>query len=147
MAFSSKQEPRGGRSSHSTLAEINVTPLVDVMLVLLIIFMVTAPLIKHGVSVNLPKTDAGALREPHEPFLLTINAKQQVLLNGTEIPKGTLGDKLQALAATTPDASVYIQADASLPYGVVAEVLSEVSKAKIGKVGLVTTPGAKSGRF
>lgn len=141
MAFS------GGKSHHSsdrsltTLAEINVTPLVDVMLVLLIVFMVSAPLMQQGVQVNLPKANAGTLNDTPEQITLVVNKNREILLNGNTLPRGTLLGRLEAMAAAKPEIEVFIQADQGVAYGFIAQVIAEVKRAKINRVGLVTEPG------
>lgn len=125
----------------TTLAEINVTPLVDVMLVLLIVFMISAPLMQQGVQVNLPKAKAESLNEAPEQIVLTVEKNHSIRLNGSFIPRGTLGEKLAAIAEAKPDIQVYIRADAELSYGYIARVMAEVKRSKINRVGLVTEPG------
>lgn len=135
-------QPSGSkRGTTTTLAEINVTPLVDVMLVLLIIFMISAPLMQSGVSVDLPKTSAATLTEPKDPILIVLNKSREITIGKAPIDKGTLRAKLEAIAAARPDAEVFLQADQSVPYGFVAQVMAEVKRAKINRVGLVTEPG------
>lgn len=131
------QTPRGGRVS---LSEINVTPLVDVMLVLLIVFMVSAPLLQQGVDVNLPKADAGSLSQSDQPTILTIKANQNIELDQKSYNLSTLTDKLSALSIAKPNLQVLVQADESVSYGIVAKVMAQVKKAKIHRVGLVTAP-------
>jgi biopolymer transport protein TolR len=144
MAMSVMPTPgsSGARSTPSALAEINVTPLVDVMLVLLIVFMISAPLMQQGVQVDLPKANAGALSDVPDQLVLTVSKGHQVAINGAVIRPGSLRDKLQAVADAKPDVQVFIQADQSVPYGFVAQVMAEVKQAKITRVGLVTEPGA-----
>jgi biopolymer transport protein TolR len=136
----------GGRGTPTVLAEINVTPLVDVMLVLLIIFMVTAPLLQQGVQVDLPKAEAGNLGEIPGQIDLVIDRSERILLNNQVVPRAALGDRLDALASQRPDIAVYIQADAAIPYGTVAQILSEVRKTRIHHVGLVTEAPEKKRR-
>jgi biopolymer transport protein TolR len=138
----------GSRSSTpSTLAEINVTPLVDVMLVLLIVFMISAPLMQQGVQVDLPKANAPSLSEVPDQLVLAIKKGGQLALNGKTVDKGTLRVRLQAIASVKPDVQVFIQGDQGVPYGIVAQVMSEVKQAKISRVGLVTEPGQDNGGF
>jgi biopolymer transport protein TolR len=120
------------------LAEINVTPLVDVMLVLLIVFMVSAPLMQQGVQVDLPRTAAGALNEAQDPVVISITKKREIAFNGTTIEGGTLRTRLEAMAQAKPDIQILIQGDQGVPYGVVAQVMAEVKRAKIHRIGLVT---------
>ncbi len=142
MAFSQPQASSGNRATPTTLAEINVTPLVDVMLVLLIVFMISAPLMQQGVQVDLPKTNAGAMSEVPDQLVLTVSKVKQVSINGNVIKPGTLRAKLEAVAEAKPDVQLFIQADQSVPYGFVAQVMGEAKQAKITRVGLVTEPGA-----
>lgn len=132
---------RPGRTSQAALAEINVTPLVDVMLVLLIVFMISAPLMQQGVQVDLPKANAGSLNDPPEQLVLVVNRSKQISINGNLVQSGTLMKKLEAVAAVKPDIEVFIQADQNVPYGFIAQVMAEVKRAKINRVGMVTEPG------
>jgi biopolymer transport protein TolR len=140
MAF----KPAASTSASSiptTLAEINVTPLVDVMLVLLIVFMVSAPMMQQGVQVDLPKANATALNEVPDQLVLVVSKSKGIQINGNVIEQGTLSRKLQAIAAVKPDVQIYIQADQTVPYGYIAQVMAEVKQARISHVGLVTQPG------
>jgi biopolymer transport protein TolR len=128
-------------STPTTLAEINVTPLVDVMLVLLIVFMISAPLMQQGVQVNLPKAKAESLNETPDQIMLTVEKNHQIKLNGSSIPRGSLMEKLTAIAEAKPEIQVYIRADQDLPYGYIARIMAEVKRSKINRVGLVTEPG------
>jgi biopolymer transport protein TolR len=134
----------GRLSAPSALAEINVTPLVDVMMVLLIIFMVSAPLMQQGVQVDLPKANAGSLSEVPEQLVLVVTGSRQIQINGNTVAPGTLFRKLQAIQAARPDVQVFIQADQNVPYGFIAQVMAEVKQAKIQRVGLVTQSGENS---
>lgn len=123
------------------MAEINVTPLVDVMLVLLIVFMISAPMMQQGVHVDLPKANAGSLDEIPDQLVLVVNRNKEVLINERVVERGSLGRKLSAVASVKPNVQVFIQADTGVPYGFVAQVMAEVKRAKISRVGLVTQPG------
>jgi biopolymer transport protein TolR len=125
----------------STLAEINVTPLVDVMLVLLIIFMVAAPMMQQGIQVDLPKANAGTLNDVPDQLVLVVTKSRHVTINGNVIEPGSLGERLQAISSVKPDVQVFIQADQTVPYGFIAQVMGEAKRAKINHVGLVTEPG------
>lgn len=129
-----------GRASRTptTLAEINVTPLVDVMLVLLIIFMVSAPLMQQGIQVDLPKASAPSLDDQQEQIVLVVTSDKRLLINKNEVPTRGLRAKLAAIYANKPVKEIFIQADQSVPYGFVAQVMVEVKRAGISKVGLVT---------
>jgi biopolymer transport protein TolR len=124
------------------LAEINVTPLVDVMLVLLIVFMISAPLMQQGIQVDLPKTAATNLTEVPEQVTLVVNRSRQISLGGRTLAPGALRSQLEAMSTARPDIQVTVQADQSLPYGYVAQVMAEIRQAKIYRVGLVTEPSA-----
>ena len=129
-----------GRKGKVSLAEINVTPMVDVMLVLLIIFMVSAPLMQQGIEVNLPKADAGSINQSEDPVILSIKANQMIEIEHHTYSMTTLTDKLSALAIAKPNLQVLVEADQSVPYGVVAKAMAQVKKAKIHRVGLITAP-------
>ena len=137
MGMNPSQARRGARVS---LSEINVTPLVDVMLVLLIVFMVSAPLMQQGVEVNLPKADAGSLTQTDEPIVLAIKSNHDIELDRKNYSLPALREKLSALAIAKPNLQVLVQADQAVNYGTVAKVMAEVKKAKIHRVGLVTAP-------
>ena len=129
-----------GRRGRTSLAEINVTPLVDVMLVLLIVFMVSAPLLQQGVEVNLPKANAGSLPQSEEPIVLSIQSDRSITLDEKPYSMAALGEKLSSLALSRPNLQVLVQADQAVNYGLVARVMAAVKKAKITRVGLVTAP-------
>lgn len=122
------------------MSEINVTPLVDVMLVLLIMFMVTAPLMQQGIEVDLPKTSASGVEVNDEPFLLVIAANGQITAAKNPIKVDALRPKLQAIFKNRKNKQVYIQADRKVDYGLVAEVMAEVRAAGVYNIGLVTLP-------
>ncbi len=142
MGFSTN---RGG--TQTTLAEINVTPLVDVMLVLLVVFMISAPLMQQGVQVDLPKANATTLSEVPDQITLVVNRSRQILMNGKELPQGTLRARLEAISSAKPNVEVFIQADQSVAYGYIAQVMAEVKRARINRVGLVTEPGDANARI
>ena len=119
------------------MAEINVTPLVDVMLVLLIIFMVTAPLLTAGVPVNLPQSKAGALKQDKEPVTVSIEKSGQIFIGEDEIAADALPDRFADLAKGEPP-QVYLRADRGLDYGAVMQVLGELNRAGLNKVALVS---------
>lgn len=130
----------GNRQSRvpTTLAEINVTPLVDVMLVLLIIFMVSAPLMQQGIQVDLPKAAATTLDDQQEQVVLVITKDKRLMINKNEFPVVGLRTKLAAIYANKPTKEIFIQADQNVAYGFVAQIMAEVKRAGIAKVGLVT---------
>jgi biopolymer transport protein TolR len=120
------------------MAEINVTPLVDVMLVLLVIFMVTAPMMQMGIDVNLPKVKAKSVDVAEEKLVLTVNAAKEIYLNKSRLPLTDLGIKLEQIFASRIEREVYLRADKSVPYGFVVEVMAEVRKAGVDKLGMIT---------
>ena len=132
----------GGRGApgRTTMSEINVTPMVDVMLVLLIIFMVTAPLIQQGVKVNLPEAKAAPVEATEKKLVLSIDAQKRVFLGDAEIALEDLEAKLQANAKAQADKEVYLHADRDIPYGVVVEVMAAAQRAGISNVGMITDP-------
>ncbi|HVC54696.1 MAG TPA: protein TolR [Stellaceae bacterium] len=119
------------------MSEINVTPLVDVMLVLLIVFMVTAPLLTVGVPVDLPQTAAPPINEPKEPLTITVNREGAVYIQDTSVPIDSLVERLQAITNNNPDAVLYVRGDKDINYGRVLEVMSLVTAAGFHKVSLV----------
>jgi biopolymer transport protein TolR len=122
----------------SLVSQINVTPLVDVMLVLLIIFMVTAPILQQGVEVNLPKVKAAALPGEEQQFVVSITRGDEIYLNDTKLSAAELTGKLQAIAAERPDRQVFIRADEQVPYGEVIRTMAAIKAAGIENVGMVT---------
>ena len=135
-----------GSRTPTTLSEINVTPLVDVMLVLLIIFMVSAPLMQQGIQVDLPKTKSPALSEQEKQIVLVIKSSGAVEINKHDIALSSLTEKLRAIYAKKEKKEIYIQADRSVPYGAVASIMAQVQAAGIIRIGLVTEPKDKSSR-
>ena len=119
-------------------SQINVTPLVDVMLVLLIIFMVTAPIIQQGVEVNLPKVKAQALPGKEEQFIVSITRNRDVYLNDTRISPEQLSEKLRAISVERPNRQVFLRADDAVPYGEVVRTMAAIKAAGIEDVGMVT---------
>ncbi|MGO9057127.1 MAG: protein TolR [Candidatus Binataceae bacterium] len=131
MAFEAGQ--RG-----SLVSQINVTPLVDVMLVLLVIFMVTAPIIQQGVEVNIPKVRAAALKGEEQQFVVSITRDKQLYLNDSRMTNDELTQKLAAISAERPDRQVFIRADEEVPYGEVIRTMAAIKAAGIQNVGMVT---------
>ncbi|MDR2861326.1 MAG: biopolymer transporter ExbD [Syntrophobacterales bacterium] len=127
-------------SGHRPMADINVTPLVDVVLVLLIIFMVAAPMLQMGIDVNLPKVTAKSVDVTEEKLVLTIDNNRQIFLNKTLLSLQELKTKLEAIFQDRIDREVYMRADRDVPYGFVVEVMSEIRKAGVDRLGMVTEP-------
>lgn len=128
---------RGHRGSYRPMAEINVTPLVDVMLVLLIVFMITAPLLTVAVPVDLPETQAQSIRQDKEPLVISINAKGDVFLQDTKSSLKVLVAKLKAITGANPDARIFVRGDRNIDYGRIMEVMGTISAAGYKKVALV----------
>ena len=128
------------------ISQINVTPLVDVMLVLLIIFMVTAPILQQGVTIDLPKVAAGPLSGEEEQLVVNVTKSGQVLLNDTPLELDQLTEKLRAIAAARPDRQLFVRADQAVPYGQVMRTMGAVRAAGLTRVGLVTEPSAPERR-
>ena len=123
---------------NKTISQINVTPMVDVMLVLLVIFMITAPLLKVGVPINLPKTKAKALPEDQAPLSVTINKEEKIFVQNTEISLEKLIPKLVSISKNRNDRKIFIRADEVLSYGKVVEVMAIITSAGFNKIALVT---------
>ncbi len=135
---------RRGRGRRGALAEINVTPLVDVMLVLLIIFMISAPLLTSGVQVELPKTEAGAMQDQAEPITLTVKANGQIFVSENEIPFASLKPRLERLSRAGYDKPIYVRADGKASYEVVAQVMAALQGGGFTKINLITDTGGPS---
>ncbi|MEJ2689163.1 MAG: protein TolR [Deltaproteobacteria bacterium] len=129
-----------GRGKKTLVSEINVTPLVDVMLVLLIIFMVTAPMLTQGLDVNLPETTAKALPQKEDPVTVTINKKQQIFLNKIKVDQQLLQQQLGNLASKGKDRPIFLNADREVPYGTVVSVMADIKAAGFDKLGMITKP-------
>ena len=135
MAVDSSSQRNG-----STISQINVTPLVDVMLVLLVIFMVTAPIIQQGVQVNLPQAKAGAIPGKEEQLVVAITRSGKIYLNDNPMTLAELGLKLRAIRQLRQDREVYLRADQDVRYGIVMRTIAEIKQAGIEKLGMVTRP-------
>jgi len=131
---------RRNDNGNKPLAEINVTPLVDVVLVLLIIFMVTAPMLQMGIDVNLPRVKAKSINVSEEKLVLTINGKQEIYINEFKTTLPDLSAKLESIFKSRTDRELFMRADKEVPYGYVVQVMSEVRKAGIDKLGMITEP-------
>ena len=121
------------------MAEINIVPLVDVVLVLLVIFMVTAPMLYRGMDINLPRSSSNTIK-PEERVVLTVERDRRVYVDKELIPLAQLPQKMDALRRKNPDVSVFLRADQDVPYGTVVQVMDSVKKAGIVKLGMVTDP-------
>lgn len=132
----------GGNNSRSRMAlsEINVTPLVDVMLVLLIMFMVTTPLMQQGIDVDLPKTSSTGIQATEEPLIMVISADKRITISKQRMELSTLKDRLVAIFQNRDNKQIYIQADKNVDYGTVAEVMAEARAAGVYNISLVTLP-------
>jgi len=128
-------------NSDRLMSDINVTPFVDVMLVLLIIFMVTAPMMVQGVNVDLPEADAEPMTTDTEPLMLSIDADGRVYINDVPVEVGFLRDKLDKIMESRGSRELYLRADRRIPYGVVVRVMAEIQAAGVDNLGLVTVPG------
>jgi biopolymer transport protein ExbD len=137
VAFSLPPSGEAGEDRYQPLAEINVTPMVDVMLVLLIIFMVTAPLLTVGVPLDLPKTKASAITEPKPPVILSLNRAGEVFIGDERIDPGDLAERLSGLAAEDPTRIVYVRGDQTISYAQLMDALGMVNRAGFAKVSLV----------
>ncbi len=127
-----------GRERRRPMSEINVTPMVDVMLVLLIIFMVTAPLLTVGVTVDLPKTKAAAIPGEDEPLAVSIDGEGRIFLQDTEMELAGLAPRLLAITGNNPDVRIFVRGDKNIDYGRVMQVMGTVNAAGFRKVALVT---------
>lgn len=130
----------GSSNNRSSMSEINVTPLVDVMLVLLIIFMVTAPMMQQGIDIDLPETAASGMETSDEPFILSIQSNNKLYVAKEEVQLKGLRKKLKAIFKTRPNKQIYLKADKSVNYELVAKALAEIRAAGIYNIGLVTLP-------
>ncbi|MDA8415103.1 MAG: protein TolR [Desulfobacteraceae bacterium] len=134
----------GGRNDNrGIMAEINVTPLVDVMLVLLVIFMVTAPMMQQGVQVNLPKANTKAMTPQDEAVVVSVDKNGKTFINRDEIPASDLRDRLSSMFANREKKEVFLKADAGVPYGEVVRAMADIKGAGIERLGMVTEPAAK----
>jgi biopolymer transport protein TolR len=145
MSVGARKSGRGRRGvpRYGAMADINMTPFIDVMLVLLIIFMVAAPLLTSGVAVDLPQAKAGALNVDQKPIALSINDQGQLFLMDEPIADTDLVGKLQGLAGGSTDQRIYLRASKTVTYGRVAEIMGAVTTAGFKKVALVTEPDNK----
>jgi biopolymer transport protein TolR len=129
----------------TTISQINVTPLVDVMLVLLVIFMVTAPIIQQGVQVNLPQAKAAAIPGADELLVVSIAKNGKIYLNDNVMTLDELGAKMRAIRTNLADKQVYVRADQDVRYGLVMQTIAELKQAGVDRVGMVTRPTLEDG--
>jgi biopolymer transport protein TolR len=130
----------GNEGRQDLISDINVTPLVDVMLVLLIIFMVTAPMMTHGVKVDLPTTESKSIKTQEDPLILSITKKRDIFIENYKVELGDLKGKLNKIFANRAAKEILLEADKNVPYGFVMTVMSQVKEAGITKVGMITEP-------
>ncbi|OGP15715.1 MAG: protein TolR [Deltaproteobacteria bacterium GWA2_55_10] len=130
----------GNGRQQKLLSQINVTPLVDVMLVLLIIFMVTAPMMQEGIDVNLPQVEATAISSDDAPLIVTIDKNRRLYLNDRPMRQRDLRAKLEAIAKSKGSKMVLLNADEAVPYGFVVSTMAEIRKAGVTRVGMMTEP-------
>ena len=132
-----------GGNNNSFMSDINVTPFVDVMLVLLIIFMVTAPMMTQGVDVALPEATSEPLPSETEHLMISIDNKASIFINDVPVTVEDLNEKLKRIMSNRSDREVYLKADKDIPYGTVVRVMSEIKLAGVEKLGMVTIPPTK----
>jgi len=140
---SGKKQVAIGGNNKRFMSEINVTPLVDVMLVLLIIFMVTAPMMIQGVEVNLPRTTTKSIKSPEDPLILTVTKNKELFIENHRLTLETVDVKLQNILKYRRDKQILIKADKDIPYGFVIQVISRIKRAGIDKLGMITEPENK----
>ena len=131
---------QGKNNRRRLVADINVTPLVDVMLVLLIIFMVTAPMMTQGIDVNLPETTARPLRQDDKPVIITIDKKGDISLGKLKGDRTLLNQELARIARMSTEKTILLRADRKVPYGIVAQVMADVKNKGFDKLGMITVP-------
>jgi len=144
MAVPLQSRGEGEEDRYAPLAEINVTPMVDVMLVLLVIFMVAAPLLTVGVPVNLPKTNAAEVTQPQKPIVVSINQAGDTFIADEPVAAADLKPRLDALAAEDPSRTVYVRGDRTIPYARVMDLLGQVNAAGFSKVSLLAEAAPKA---
>ncbi len=132
-----------GTDERGMVAEINVTPLVDVMLVLLVIFMVTAPMMQQGVQVNLPKADTKGMSAQEDTVIVAVDKNGRTFINKDEVPAGDLRVKLTEMFSTRTKKEVFLKADSGVPYGEVVRAMADIKGAGIERLGMVTEPSQK----
>ena len=144
--FDDKEDKRSGVSSYRLMSEINITPFVDVMLVLLVIFMVTAPILVHGIRVHLPSAAAHALKAPEKTIVVAVRSDRNVYINKFRVGLPVLTQKLEAIYKHRNDKQIFLKASSSLSYGYVIQVMAAIKDAGITKIGMVTANPVLAGR-
>lgn len=135
--------PMNGGGRRGLVAEINVTPLVDVMLVLLIIFMVTAPMMTQGLEVELPETTAKSLRQKEEPLMVSLNKEGHIYLNKVKVNSSLLKQQLSAMSDEEKKRPIYLKADKNVAYGKVVTIMADIKQSGFEKLGMITQPSAE----
>lgn len=135
--------PTQGRSKKRLVSDINVTPLVDVMLVLLIIFMVTAPMMTQGLNVDLPETTAKALRQEEKPLVVTVDKEGDISINNIPLVRDLMVQELAKSYTTNKDQPIFLRADRNVPYGHVVTVMADIKSVGFDKIGMITKPPEK----
>jgi biopolymer transport protein TolR len=147
MAVSFREpEASARRRRYRPMSEINVTPFVDVMLVLLVIFMVTAPLLTVGVPVDLPQTQASALARPEQPLIVSVTARGEIYLQETKVSDTELLEKLRLIAQNRTEQRIYVRCDRAVPHGRCAETMGSISSAGFSKIALIQEAAESKGR-
>ena len=132
--------PVNGNGRKQLVSDINVTPLVDVMLVLLIIFMVTAPMMTQGLDVDLPETTTKSLRQEDDPIVVTIDKEGKISLDQHEVTRKILYQELSSLDQGRKEQPIYLKADKAVAYGIVVKIMADIKKAGFDKLGMITQP-------
>ncbi len=130
----------GGRGRRGLVSEINVTPLVDVMLVLLIIFMVTAPMMTQGLEVDLPETTSTSLRQKEDPLVISLSKESELYLGKVKVNASLMRQQLGAMSEKEKERPIYLYADKQVPYGMVVEVMADIKQSGFDKLGMITKP-------
>lgn len=133
-----------GNGHKRLVSEINVTPLVDVMLVLLIIFMITAPMMTQGLDVDLPQTTSRSLRQKENPLVVTIDKDGKIMLDKIEVTRPLLKQQLEVSTRAKKENPIYLKADKNVPYGVVVGVMADIKESGFDKLGMITQPPEKT---